>query len=117
VNTTTRALAAGLASAAALLVPAQTASADPNAGTAVISSGPDYYVSAESVTIHEHPSDGTSVVDIAQDGEVITVQNAVDPDRLKHSPGWWIEGAQDTAHAAIDTDVPTTVDGATAARG
>lgn len=105
-TTSSRALAAALAAAASLLIPVQTAVADPNAGTAVVSTGDDdYFVSAESVTIYEQPSVGTSTVEVAHQGDVLTAHRTVDTGR--HSPAWWIEATDPRtgAHGYVPIDV------------
>ncbi|MYW03832.1 hypothetical protein, partial [Streptomyces sp. SID3343] len=90
---TCRAIAVAIVSAATLAIPAQSAAADPDAGTAVVITGDDYYVSADSVTIHHNPTKHSAVVEIAHRGDTLTVDrtHVAGIDAGPPGAGWWLE--------------------------
>jgi hypothetical protein len=91
---TNRIIAAGLVSLATLVVPVQSAQADPDAGTAVVITGNDYYVSADGVTVRHGPTRHSAVVELAHQGEPWTVHGAPVADPGPGSPpAEWLDRA------------------------
>ncbi|MFJ8739640.1 hypothetical protein ACIRL2_09740 [Embleya sp. NPDC127516] len=71
-----RALAAGIVSAAVLVAPAPAAVAvatEPNSGVTVVVTGDDYHVAADGVVVRHAPAEHSAVVEIARHGDTLTV--------------------------------------------
>ncbi|WP_331766740.1 hypothetical protein [Embleya sp. NBC_00896] len=87
-----RVLAAGIVSAAALVLPAHGAGAadEPNTGVTVVVSGDDHYVAADSVVVRRNPTEHSAVVEIARHGDVPTVHHTriADVDSGRHGARW-----------------------------
>ncbi|WP_331771019.1 hypothetical protein OG948_46165 (plasmid) [Embleya sp. NBC_00888] len=87
-----RALAAGIFSAAALVAPAAVAvAAEPNSGVTVVVTGDDHYVAADGVVVRHAPTEHSAVVEIARHGDVFTVPgtHVPDADADRYGPRRW----------------------------
>ncbi|GCD94762.1 hypothetical protein [Embleya hyalina] len=111
-NTSSRALAAGLVAAAALTGSAAAAPA-PDAGTTVVVTGDDRQVAADDVAVRHDPSEHSAAVEIVHRGDVLTVRHTstTDPattDDASHA--WLAVGDRRTgAHGLVrPTDLPPT---------